>query len=368
MPTVAHPSPFGQRLKQARLLRGLSLRDLSAKLTPSVSHVSLAKYENGSVKASGDLVASLCAALQVPPDFLFRPIRVQLENVSFRKRKSFGAKATDALLEEVRRQLENYLEAEEIVGDRSEFENPVGDFPDRGDANAVRQLAKKLRAKWGLGSEPIPSLTQLLESKGIRVIEVDEPSQSFDGCQVGGFHAIAIGKRAKQPVTRKRFTIAHEFAHVVLNDWGNQLGLDEKALEKVLINPFASEFLMPSDALRTYFGGSRTVITERELVSVKRKFGVSISAIVRGLHDVGIIGANVYKRFYFNILPKWRKDDGVVEPGDEGLNFVFQEYPLRFERIVLRGLSEGSLSISRAAGLLDRDIVGLRKLAIPCVE
>lgn len=361
-------SPFGMRLRQARLLRGFTLRDLSEKMETAVSHVSLAKYEKGDVKPSGEILARLCAALGVPPEFLYRPQRVSVDNVSFRKRRAFGEQATAMVLESVRSQLENYLEAEEIVGDRVKFENPLKDFPKDAEPKEARLLARKLREAWGLGEQPIPSLVELLEKKGVRVIEVDEPSRNFDGCQIEGFDAIAIGKRSDLPVTRKRLTISHEFAHVVLNAWGKKLGLVEKDVEKKLINPFASEFLMPSSALKTYFGNGRTSITEQELLAAKLRFGMSICGIVYALHDIGIVGDNAFKRFQMFTVNSWRKEGKVVEPGDDAVNRLYSEEPSRFQRIVLRGISEGNISLSRGAGLLGTDISALRKEAVPIVE
>ncbi|MEY2878096.1 MAG: hypothetical protein RLZZ15_476 [Verrucomicrobiota bacterium] len=361
-------SPFGMRLRQARLLRGFTLRDLSEKMQPAVSHVSLAKYEKDDVKPSGQILASLCAALGVPPEFLYRPLRVSVDNVSFRKRKAFGEQATAMVLERVRSQLENYLEAEEIVDDRVKFENPLKDFTKEAEPKEARLLARQLREEWGLGEQPIPSLVELLEKKGVRVIEVDEPSRNFDGCQIEGFDAIAIGKRDDQPVTRKRLTISHEFGHVALNAWGKKLGLVEKDLEKKLINPFASEFLMPSSALRTYFGKTRTAITNQELLAAKLRFGISISAIVYALHEIGIVGDNAFKRFQMITVNSWRRDGKVIEPGDDGINLIYSEEPSRFQRIVLRGISEGNISLSRGAGLLGTDISALRKEAVPIVE
>lgn len=363
-------SPFGQRLKQARLLRGFTLRDLSEKMKPAVSHVSLAKYEKGDGKPSGDILASLCAALGVPPEFLFRPQRVSVEHVSFRKRKAFAEKATSSLLENVRAQLENYLEAEEIVGDQVRFENPLKDkdFPRHASASEARSLAQKLRTLWGLGEQPIPSVVELLEKRGLRVIEIDEPSHNFDGCQIEGFDAIAIGKRSDLPVTRKRLTISHEFGHVILNAWGKKLGLSEKDLEKNLINPFASEFLLPSSALKAYFGNGRTSITEQELLAAKVRFGMSICGIVYALHDIGIVGDNAFKRFQMYTVNSWRRDGKVIEPGDDQVDLLYTEEPSRFQRIVLRGISEGNISLSRGAGLLGTDISVLRKEAVPIVE
>src|SRR5882672_9512525 len=86
-------SPFPLRLKQARLLLGLSLRELSERIG-TVSHVALTKYERGDMKPSAEVLVALCSVLGRTPDQMFRPVRASLSNVSFRKRKSVSEKQT----------------------------------------------------------------------------------------------------------------------------------------------------------------------------------------------------------------------------------------------------------------------------------
>jgi Zn-dependent peptidase ImmA (M78 family)/transcriptional regulator with XRE-family HTH domain len=351
------------RLKQARVMRQLSLRDLSDELHGAVSHVALAKYEQGLMRPSSDVLTRLCSALGQPPDFFFRPERVSVEKVSFRKRKSFGAKETEALLESVRSRLENYLEAEELIGDTAKLAPKLRDLPTTCERADIRGVARSVREAWGLGDEPIPNLVQLLEDHGVRVVEVDEPSRKFDGCQIEGHDAIATGLRPKLSVARKRFTIAHELGHVLLNKWIRKFRLPDDEADKKM-NLFASEFLLPEAVLRRYFSQSRTSITIQELVTLKLRYGISIEAIVYALRALGIIGQNVYERFYRQIVPKWKAAN--CEPGDEQLKD--DEIPQRFRRLVLRGIAEGNISLSRGAGLLGVPLSELRKEAIPIVE
>jgi Zn-dependent peptidase ImmA (M78 family)/DNA-binding Xre family transcriptional regulator len=366
MATDNPSSPFAMRLKQARLLRDFSLRDLSEKMQNAVSHVSLAKYEQGQVKPSGEILAKLCSALEVSPEFFFRPVRVSLDAVSFRKRKSFNENAKSALLEHIRLQLENYIEAEEILGAQVKFHLDLT-FPAQANPQEARLLAHKLRIKWGLDEQPIPSLVDLLEKKGVRIVEVDEPTGQFDGAQINGVAAIAVGKHPGQSMARKRFTIAHEFGHLVLDAWAKKHGLDEKALEKVA-HAFASEFLLPSAALKSDFGQARTSITLQELSSASLKYGMSVCGIVYALREIGIVGESAFKRFQMYTVNSWRKDGQVVEPDEEKVNCAYPEEPRQFQRIVLRGVAEGHISLSRGAGLLGTDISALRKEAVPVVE
>ena len=49
------------------------------------------------MKPSAEILVKLCEALGRSPDYMFRPLRVVLPKVSFRKRKAFGEKDTAVL-------------------------------------------------------------------------------------------------------------------------------------------------------------------------------------------------------------------------------------------------------------------------------
>lgn len=361
-------SPFPLRLKQARLLLGLSLRELSARVG-TVSHVALTKYERGEMKPSSEMLVALCKALGRTPDQMFRPVRASLSNVSFRKRKSYSAKQTDMVMEQVRSRLEDYLEAEEFVPEQvkpapKQLSLPANFKPD--NLEPVRKLAAHLRNEWGLNEEPIPNLVELLEDRGYRVIQIGLDEKGFDGCEVAEFRALIIGTWPENSVARMRLTLAHELAHSLLNDSVTKLGLIEKETESVM-NTFASEFLLPTAALKRYLGDHRTSITMAELEEVKLRFGISIRAIVYALKSLGIINESAQRRFYAQIVPMW-KNAGEGEPGDDALSKAYREQPARFQRLVRRGISEGLISLSRGAGLLGKPLSELRLETGPIVE
>jgi Zn-dependent peptidase ImmA (M78 family)/DNA-binding XRE family transcriptional regulator len=356
------------RLKQARLLLGLSLRELSERIGQTVSHVALTKYERGDMKPSAEVLVALCSALGRTPDQMFRPVRATLSNVSFRKRKSFSEKQTSMVLELVRSRLEDYLEAEEFVPEQvksaTKLSLPANFKPD--NLEPVRKLALELRTAWGLNEEPIPNLVELLEDRGYRVIQVNLDEKGFDGCEVTEFRALIIGTWPDHSVARMRLTLAHELAHSLLNESVSKLGLTEKEAEAVM-NAFASEFLLPTAALKRYLGAHRTAITMAELEEVKLRFGISIGAIVYALKTLGIINDSAHRRFYTQIVPMWKKA-GEGEPGDEALSKAYREQPARFQRLVRRGMSEGLISLSRGAGLLGKPLSELRLETGPIVE
>ena len=81
--------------------------------------------------------------------------------------------------------------------------------------------AATLRRTWQLGTDPIPSMTELLEERGIKVIALDLPVSRL-GIEVDceariGPSVPAVIINADHTGERQRFTLAHELGHLVLD-------------------------------------------------------------------------------------------------------------------------------------------------------
>ena len=63
---------IGRRLLHARLMRGLSLQDLSDRMENKVSRQALHKYEKGEVEPDNVMIQELSNALDVKPDYFYR--------------------------------------------------------------------------------------------------------------------------------------------------------------------------------------------------------------------------------------------------------------------------------------------------------
>ena len=139
---------------------------------------------------------------------------------------------------------------------------------------------------------------------------------------------------------RQRFTIAHEFGHIVL---GVSRGLDAERVA----HRFAGAFLMPAEALRLEVGKRRRALSLGELLALKRVFGVSMQALTHRCRDLDIIDATTYRALFseFGRLG-WRL------PPTRSTAPWPAERPSRFGRLCLRALAEGAISESKAAELL----------------
>ena len=346
---------FAQRLRLARRKAGLSMRDLAGRLSSPVSAQAISKYEGSRMMPSSAVLIDLARTLDVSVDFLMGGQVEALEGIEFRKHSGTSAKdraRADAIVTET---LDDYLAIEDIL----EIELSVDPFAGLrcgriAGFDEAEKKAGELRNHWNLGIDPIPSVTGLLEAHGIKVIEADLPAR-FDGLACGVKRAgdradtdVVVTSR-RTNVERKRLTLAHELAHRVIRDTGNPAVKIEKAMQR-----FAGAFLVPAEHLRAEVGVRRHGITYRELMRLKRFYGVSATAMLIRLRDVGILSVAAIEYAFRTYARSWRTSEPEPITDEEGLGAF--EKPLRFERLVWRALGDELISPIRAAQLLKRPL------------
>ena len=139
---------------------------------------------------------------------------------------------------------------------------------------------------------------------------------------------------------RRRFTMAHELGHLVL-DFGPKVD-DEDAAHR-----FAEAILMPAEALWAMVGKRRTSIGWSELFDVKRLFGVSVQALTHCCKHLGVFGNVLFER----LLNDFSRLGWSRPPYDEPCAMNVERLA-RFERLCFRALAEGAIPASKAAELL----------------
>ena len=151
------------------------------------------------------------------------------------------------------------------------------------------------------------------------------------------------------PADRQRFTLAHEFGHLLFDDILGE-GIDpEKAA-----NRFAGAFLVPDESVRCALGEHRSRLELQELFELKIRFGLSIGGWLFRARDLGIIG----ERHFVSTLKRFRqKGWHKKEPGKR----LAPEKPRLFDQLVYRALAEDMISVSKAAELLGTSVADFRK-------
>ncbi len=340
---------IAQRIKNSRIHKGLSLQEVADRI--GVSKQMVNKYEQGKSVPGSEKIILLSKLFHQKPDYFFRKSEVELGTISFRKKSSLGVKKINALKEEIRICIENYLFIENILSIENNFKNPLANFVISNE-ESIKDAADHLKEKWEIGKDALHNIIELLEEKMIKVIEVDDESGKFDGLATvidGKYHIIVVNKN--YPVERKRFTLLHELGHILLN----LKSYDEKMQEN-FCNLFASEMLLSSANLILEFGSYRNSITFGETANVQKKYGISFNAIVYKLQQNNILSksrtASYFKKINF---------DSKLKNFVNASRYAGVEYSDRYENLVLHAVAEELISVSKAAALLNRKISELKQ-------
>jgi Zn-dependent peptidase ImmA (M78 family) len=337
---------IGQRLKVARAASGLSLRDLESEIRNLVTAQAIGKYERNEDMPSSRVLSALADALKVSEDYLLTAEDMVLDGVEFRK-KEIALKREEAFVEgQTIHLLERYLMIEDALGMASVvWDRPrEGPYPTKDVADA-ENAARAIRTHWGLGIDPIPNLSELLEERGIKVLSVD--LSDIDGLTArvhrkNGEPIPVIVIKSNTWSERKRFTLAHELGHLLMD---LRPGVDvEKAA-----NRFAGAFLMPVEALWREIGKHRTSISLGELLRLKELFGTSFQAITYRCRNLGILPEASFRRLFEVFTENGWRNPPFEEPGAIS---ACVEQPRRMERLCFRALAERVIGEAKAAEIL----------------
>lgn len=332
---------FPKRLKAARQMRGFSMDELSGRIQGLVSKQAISKYEQGRMMPNSKVMLALAKALRLPVDYFFRQ-GVEVEQIAFRTDGRLPSHSVDRLVGQAQDWMERYLILEDLLSIDFKFRNPLSRRV-IATMDDVERAAQTLREKWMLGNRPIASVYEMLESVGVKLMEFESDNRSVLGFSTlvnRNIPLIVINLSANEKVERRRFTAFHELGHLLL-DLDEKLSSQEK---ERFCHCFAGAMLCPATLFLSELGEHRSALTMQELISMKMRYGISVSAIVHRAKDLGVISETYYNQIYDRTISQNRKEDGW---GD----YPIPEHTDRFERLLQRAVAEDVVSISRAAEL-----------------
>lgn len=337
---------IGERIRHARLAAGFTQDEVIARLLDvgeELTKAGLSKYELGKSTPKANLVLKLSKVLGVPVDYILQESELSLEWDRYRKKSALPAKKRDQFEAQAHHLVENYIRLQEALFPSLE---PVQlQTYNVTTVEEAEQAAAALRNQWGMGLQPIESVSQLLEGKGFLLISIADDEVHFDGrcgwarTPRGKFPVIVFNERV--PADRKRLDLTHELGHLVMR---SPQDLPEKTHEKLAFR-FAAAFLVPAAVAQAELGSHRTQLDLAELGLLKQKHGLSMSAWIKRAYDVGIIKEELYTLFMRLFSARgWRKK----EPYDyKNPNEVSQ----RMKQLALRAVAERYISPERAEQL-----------------
>lgn len=331
---------FSQRLKNARLMNGMTQDEVVAALGETLSKNALSRYERGEMMPRYNILLALARVFSVQLEYFFRPFTVEVRNVDYRTKMELPSMEREKLRLEVISLMERRLETEQLLGLKQRFTNPLQDFPAVTTSADAEKAAAKLREAWQLGQHGLVNIYGILEHFGIKVVEISA-HEAFDGMSATinqGIPLIVVN--AEMTVERKRFTVLHETAHLLITF---DPTLEQKKIES-LCNIFAGTLLVPAAILKELIGAPREQISLQELIHIKNQFGISIQALVYRAARLNYISQATVDRFKYEI------QSNIKEEGLGG--YYGMEVADRFEQLVVRAYHSQRITRSKAAELL----------------
>jgi Zn-dependent peptidase ImmA (M78 family)/DNA-binding XRE family transcriptional regulator len=354
----------GTRLRQARLSRGLFKNALGDLI--GVTGTAITRYEDGLDKPPTDRLESIARQLNFPVEFFLRAAwSEEIELVHWRSQASESKSAREMTAQRISWLCEIYA----FLGSEVDFGfSPLPKFDLPSDVNLItgemiERVAMEVRQVWGLRSEPIPDMILALENSGIPVTTINFSSEKQDGFLFSSriLNKVFVGINIENASSaRARLDAAHELGHYILHSRVSLAQTRHSATHKLMEKQafrFAGALLFPKDAFLEEVGA----VSLDYFCSLKRRWGMAISAMVVRASDLGLIDSEeVGDLFRRMTLRRWR---GVRrEPFDA-------ETPLEKPRMLRRGfetiLRSGMFApstISSALPLPTREIEALASL------
>ncbi len=252
---------LADRLRQAREAAGLSQADTAKALgvaRPVVSQIETSDRKVSSIELDqlarlfGRLPADLLEAEFNPEESLLTAFRavgtaeleVDLQREVIRRCREVAAatRQLEAALG-IQRAFDGHALATRLATPQANTWQAI----QQGERAAIEE-----RRRLGLGSAPVPDLMDLLESQGILTALLDLPEE-VDGLtlmlRAGPF--IAVNRRERN-LPRRRFSLAHEYAHVILDSTVRASVTHRNHQDEVRekrANRFAAAFLLPEEGV-----------------------------------------------------------------------------------------------------------------------
>jgi Zn-dependent peptidase ImmA (M78 family)/transcriptional regulator with XRE-family HTH domain len=277
-----------ERLTLAREASGLEVKELAERVGTTPSAIS--QLEHGNTRPRTETLLRLSLALSVPPQFFAagKPPVLPETACHFRRRRGAPKREQRAVLARGTMVREVVRHLEEFVEFPSDAITPL--TRPATTIEEAERLAAHVREAWRLGMGPISDVIGLLELHGVIPVEVRGHSHRLDAFSVWAEgRPMVFLSTDKGIATRRRFDAAHELLHLIAHR-DHEVG--DPALESVA-DRFASAFLLPEAPFRAECPARLSWPVLREM---KRRWGVSLLALVRRAFDLGIYSEATYRR------------------------------------------------------------------------
>jgi len=308
----------GERLRMARLLKGLESGDLASEL--GVQRQTISMYENGKISSPDfSKIQRISQILDFPIDFFMNS---DTDLVQSSKSVYFRSLLTTSKKYRTEQELKISI-VSTIYAYLSEYINFHNlNLPDINTTDDIETVALKLRNHWELGTGPINNLIFHAEQNGIVVTSFDSVTDDIDAfSQKVVFsdedHYVIALSQNKNTAARLHFDVAHELGHILLHSWNEEidsLSAEEFRYLEQEANDFASAFLLPKE---TFVNDIAPYAEKLDFyIELKKKWKVSVAAMIRRSKNLNLIS---YDRYQWLMREMQKRGIRKFEPYDDVL-------------------------------------------------
>jgi Zn-dependent peptidase ImmA (M78 family)/transcriptional regulator with XRE-family HTH domain len=311
------PGFLGARLKEAREARSMTGSSLAEVL--GVTRQAVSRYEAGELTPSPEVMHAICACLNLPHHFFFRPMRDYPDEPIFWRSMSAATKMARTRGERRIKWLrEMVLYVREYVN-FPPLHFPEFDCPRQPTLIAdelIEEIASGAREFWKLRDAPIPNLVRLLEQHSTIIARDGLDAETLDALSLWGSVEnlpYIILNADKQSAIRSRTDAAHELGHLLLHRNIKRSQLLKKEEHKLIEDQafrFARAFLLPASS----FANDVYALSLDALRSIQSKWKVSLGIMVKRAEDLDLINEEQTKKLWISLNRRGWK---FREPFDE---------------------------------------------------
>jgi len=358
---------LGERLRVARTAAGLTQEQAAKAL--DVARTTMVAIERGERQVKPDELVGLATLYGVSAGSLLRETAVHADLVGqFRRSLPSGPEdgETAEAMRTLHRLVSGYVEIERRMGQPLVMNYPPERAIRRGGLDQqAEDMAVEIRSRYGLGLSPIQDVLDVVEQEmGARVFVRRLPSRISGVFAYEDSVGACVLLNAAHPLHRRRFTLAHDVAHLVTSRRATEVCYLEdgsKAPAERFADLFAAAFLMPGATLRRRFGETTATtgkFTPRDLLLMAHAFRVSTEAMCRRLEQLDLLLRGSYESLRKKGLSMESIRQVLGEPESEPRVTV----PPRFAALIAGAYGRGLLSEGQVAEMLAVDRVEAREI------
>lgn len=307
-----------QGFQQDRLSQILAARRLTQAQLASmvgVSPATISKWRAGTQAPERDALDRLAGVVNVSPEWFTRPTTEKVSLPLFRSNASAHV-AARAMLEARLEWAQDIAVALMEFVDYPDLNLPVRRFaePEEITDEDIEMAACECRDLWRLGRVAVQDLALAAEGAGVILIREETGIAQIEGLSAWSRaleRPLIMLSADKDNGYRSRFDLAHELGHLVLHRYIQRTtDRDRHQLMEKQAHQFAGAFLLPAE---TFACEIRMPVTLDDLLLIKRRWGVSVAAIMMRLHALGLIDEDAKLALFKRRSARW---GGKSEPGD----------------------------------------------------